>query len=191
MHFYTNWEKLSIFLNFLIPKLPAPKEDDLSRGILDAVDMDSYRVEVQSALQIALPDADAEVDPVPTSGGGRMPEPELDQLSNIIKAFNDQFGSVEWKDADKIRKVIAEEIPVKVSADVAYQNAMKNSDKQNARIEHDKALQRVVIDLLADHTELFKQFSDNPSFKKWLGDTIFGVTYQTPSSVNAGAVIDR
>lgn len=153
--------------------------------------MDSYRVEVQSALQIALPDADAEVDPVPTSGGGRMPEPELDQLSNIIKAFNDQFGSVEWKDADKIRKVIAEEIPVKVSADVAYQNAMKNSDKQNARIEHDKALQRVVIDLLADHTELFKQFSDNPSFKKWLGDTIFGVTYQTPSSVNAGAVIDR
>jgi type I restriction enzyme R subunit len=68
---------------------------------------------------------------------------------------------------------------------------MKNSDKQNARIEHDKALQRVVIDLLADHTELFKQFSDNPSFKKWLGDTIFGVTYQTSSSVNAGAAIDR
>lgn len=187
----SDWEKLSIFLNFLIPKLPAPKEDDLSRGILDTVDMDSYRVEVQSALQIALPDADAEVDPVPISGGGRMPEPELDQLSNIIKAFNDQFGSVEWKDADKIRKVIAEEIPVKVSADVAYQNAMKNSDKQNARIEHDKALQRVVIDLLADHTELFKQFSDNPSFKKWLGDTIFGVTYQAPSSVNAGVVIDR
>jgi type I restriction enzyme R subunit len=56
---------------------------------------------------------------------------------------------------------------------------MKNSDKQNARIEHDRALQRVMIELLADHTELFKQFSDNPSFKKWLGDTIFGVTYQS------------
>lgn len=43
----------------------------------------------------------------------------------------------------------------------------------------DTALQRVMIDLLADHTELFKQFSDNPSFKKLLGDTIFGVTYQS------------
>ena len=34
---YTNaeWEKLSIFLNFLIPKLPAPEEDDLSKGILE------------------------------------------------------------------------------------------------------------------------------------------------------------
>ena len=27
------WEKLSIFLNFLVPKLPAPDEDDLSKGI--------------------------------------------------------------------------------------------------------------------------------------------------------------
>ena len=175
-----DWEKLSIFLNFLIPKLPAPKEEDLSRGILEAIDMDSYRVEVKTSLKIGLPDQDAEVGPVPTSGGGRKPEPELDQLSNIIKAFNDQFGNIDWKDADKIRKVIAEEIPAKVAADAAYRNAMKNNDKKTARIEHDAALQRVMIDLLADHTELFKQFSDNPSFKKWLGDTIFGVTYQSP-----------
>ncbi|MGO9019656.1 MAG: type I restriction endonuclease subunit R [Syntrophobacteraceae bacterium] len=186
---YSNpeWEKLSIFLNFLIPKLPAPKEEDLSRGILEAIDMDSYRVEVKSSLKIGLADQDSEIGPVPTSGGGRKPEPELDQLSNIIKAFNDQFGNIDWKDADKISKVIAEEIPAKVSADTAYQNAMKNSDKQNARIEHDKALQRVMIELLADHTELFKQFSDNPSFKKWLGDTIFGATYQSGEQVATGA----
>ncbi len=190
---YSNadWEKLSIFLNFLIPKLPAPKEEDLSRGILEAIDMDSYRVEVKTSLKIGLPDQDAEVGPVPTSGGGRKPEPELDQLSNIIKAFNDQFGNIDWKDADKIRKVIAEEIPAKVAADAAYQNAMKNNDKKTARIEHDAALQRVMIDLLADHTELFKQFSDNPSFKKWLGDTIFGVTYQSDEQAASGSVRGR
>ncbi|GAB0148826.1 type I restriction endonuclease subunit R [Marichromatium sp. PS1] len=184
---YSNadWEKLSIFLNVLIPKLPAPKEEDLSRGILEAIDMDSYRVEVKTSLKIGLPDQDAEIGPVPTSGGGRKPEPELDQLSNIIKAFNDQFGNIEWKDGDKIRKVIAEEIPAKVAADAAYQNAMKNNDKKTARIEHDAALQRVMIDLLSDHTELFKQFSDNPSFKKWLGDTIFGVTYQQQANKSA------
>jgi type I restriction enzyme R subunit len=59
---------------------------------------------------------------------------------------------------------------------------MKNSDKQNARIEHDKALQRVLVDLLADHTELFKQFSDNQDFRKWLADTIFSVTYTAPDT---------
>ena len=176
---FTNsaWEKLSIFLNFLIPKLPAPREEDLSKGILEAIDMDSYRVEVRSAMAVTLADEDAEIEPVPTSGGGRTPEAELDRLSNILRSFNEQFGNIDWKDADKIQQVIAVDIPAKVAADTAYQNAMKHSDEQNARIEHDKVLQKVIIDLMTDHTELFKQFSDNPSFKKWLADTIFRETY--------------
>jgi type I restriction enzyme R subunit len=46
---YAEWEKRSIFLNFLVPKLPAPQEEDLAQGILDAIDMDSYRVEKRAA----------------------------------------------------------------------------------------------------------------------------------------------
>ena len=177
---YTNadWEKLSIFLTFLVPKLPAPIEEDLSKGILEAIDMDSYRVEKQAAVKIQLPDADAEIEPVPTSAGGRKLEPELDHLSNILKTFNDQFGNIQWTDADRVRRLITEEIPARVSADTAYQNAKKNSDRQNARIEHDKALARVIVGLMKDDTELFKQFSDNESFKKWLTDTVFTATYE-------------
>src|SRR5438445_5391246 len=72
------WEKLSIFLTFLVLKLPAPIEEDLAKGIREAIDMDSYRAEKKAALKIALPDSDAEIEPVPTTGGGRKPEPELD-----------------------------------------------------------------------------------------------------------------
>ena len=177
---YTNaeWEKLSIFLNFLVPKMPSPMEEDLSKGILETIDMESYRVEKQSAIKIQLPDADAEIEPVPMAGGGHRPEPELDRLSNIVKAFNDQFGNVPWTDADRIHKLITVEIPAKVAADTAYQNARKHSDKQNARIEHDKALGRVMTALLSDDTELFKQFSDNESFRRWLTDTVFSLTYE-------------
>ena len=139
--------------------------------------MDSYRVEKQAVRDIQLPDEDAEIEPAPTAGGGHKPEPELDRLSNIIRDFNDRFGNIEWKDEDTIERVISEELPSKVAADKAYQNAVANSDRENARIEHDKALERAVIELLSDHTELFKQFSDNPSFRKWLSDTIFTVTY--------------
>lgn len=69
-----------------------------------------YRNEVQTTLEIKPQDTDSEIGPIPTGGGGRKPEPELDHLSNIIKTFNDLFGNIDWKDADKIRKVISEEI---------------------------------------------------------------------------------
>lgn len=171
------WEKLAIFLNFLIPKLPAPKEEDLSKGVLEAIDMDSYRVEAQASLRMSMDDTDGIIEPAPEGAGGFGGTPDIDKLSNIIRAFNDMFGNIEWKDGDKIRKVITEEIPARVAQDKAYQNAQANSDKQNAKLEHDKALNRVVLELLSDHTELFKQFSDNPNFKRWLTDMVFDSTY--------------
>jgi len=179
---YAEWEKLSIFLNLLIPKLPAPKEDDLSRGILEAIDLDSYRAEVRGNTKIALEDTEGQVEPVPTSGAGSKPEPELERLSEIIREFNDLFGNISWADEDKIRRLLFEEIPEKVLADPAYQNAIKNSDRQNARVEHDRVLRQIIASSVADHAELYKHFEEDPSFKQWLGDRIFGVTYQPPDS---------
>ncbi|WP_200814411.1 hypothetical protein [Nitrosovibrio sp. Nv4] len=102
--------------------------------------------------------------------------PDIDKLSNIIRASNNMFGNIEWKDGDKIRKVITKEIPARVVQDKAYQNAQANSDKQNAKLEHDKALNRVVLGSF-DHTELFKQYSDNHNFKRWMTDMVFYSTY--------------
>jgi len=64
-----------------------------------------------------------------------------------------------------------------VSRDERYQNAMRNSDEQSARMESERALQQVIIDIMADNMELFRQFQDNPSFKKWLSDLVFNLTY--------------
>ncbi|MBI9051845.1 MAG: type I restriction endonuclease subunit R [Anaerolineaceae bacterium] len=184
---YSNatWEKFSIFLNFLIPKLPAPIEEDLSKGILESIDMDSYRAEKKAVEKILLEDSDAEIDPVPTSADGFKIDPELEALSAIIKSFNDQFGNIPWSDRDRINRMIIEEIPVKLAADVAYQNAQTNSDKQNARIEHDRALARVITGLLQDDTELFKQFFDNESFRTWLAEKMFGLTYRPENGLDA------
>ena len=181
---YTNaaWEKRSIFLNFLVSKLPSPQEEDLSKGILDAIDMDSYRAEKQAIQKIMLPDEDAEVEPVPAIGGGHLPEPELDRLSNILRAFNDLFGDIYWDDADRVRQLITQTIPARVAEDTAFKNAQQNSDKENARIEHDKALLRVMTSVMKDDTELFKQFMDNQSFKRWLTDTVFGLAYEQAST---------
>ena len=76
--------------------------------------------------------------------------------------------------------VAAAGVEEKVAVDPAYQNARKYSDKQNARIEHDEALRRVIFGLMKDDTDLFRLFSDNPGFKRWLADAVFGITYRQP-----------
>ncbi len=178
---YAAWEKLSIFLNLLISKLPSPQEDDLSQGILETIDMDSYRAEIQATQTIDLPGQDAEIDPTTMGQGGQPAGPELAPLSLIVSQFNTLFGNIPWQDKDKIVKVITEELPAAVAKDKAYQHAMASGDEQNARIEHDKALLKAVLGFLNDQTELFKQFSGNPSFKHWLTNESFLKTYQPPT----------
>ena len=181
---YTNaaWEKRSIFLNFLVSKLPSPQEEDLSKGILDAIDMDSYRVEKRAMQKILLLDEDAEIDPVPAGGGGHAPEPELDRLSDILRAFNDLFGDIAWEDADRVGELITRTIPARVAADAAFKNARRNSDDENARIEHGRALLRVMTSVMKDDTELFKQFMDNESFKRWMTDRVFELASEQASA---------
>ena len=135
--------------------------------------MDSYRVEKQAMQKILLPDEDAEIDSVPTAGGGQVPEPELDRLSNILRTFNDRFGGRAWDDVDRVGELITKTIPSRVGADAAFRNARENSDDPNARIEHDRVLLKVMTSLMKDDTELFKQFMDDPGFKRWMTDTVF------------------
>lgn len=173
---YTNasWEKRSIFLNLLTPKLPAPQEEDLAKGILEAIDMDSYRVEKKAAMKLALADEVAEIGPVPAEGGGHKPEPELGRLSAIIEQFNERFGTL-FNDSDRVVKKIHDDIAPKVGADQAYQNAKANTP-HTARLAHDQALGKVMQLLLKDDTQLYKLFVENQSVRQFVGDMVYRLT---------------
>ena len=41
--------------------------------------------------------------------------------------------------------------------DTAFKNTRENSDRENARIEHDKALGQVMTNIMKNDTELFRQ----------------------------------
>ena len=136
--------------------------------------MGCYRVEKKAAMKIALADADAEIAPVPTDAQGHKPEPELDRLSNILKTFNDQFGTL-FADTDRVAKRIRDDIAPQVAADKAYQNAKENTP-HTARMAHDQALGKVMQLLLKDDTQVYKQFVENESFKRFVGDMVYAIT---------------
>ena len=128
--------------------------------------------------RIILDDEDAEIDPVRTGEGGGRGEIETDRLSAIIEEFNDLFGGIDWGDRDRIVRTATVDIPASVAKDARFENARRNSDRENARVESDKATERAVLEMVRDDTQLFKLFADNPDFRRWLADTAFRLAYE-------------
>lgn len=170
------WEKLSIFLNLLVPKLPSPQGEDYTLGLLEDIDLESYRAEAQETMRIQLDNENGEVNPVPVSTDVGINVPEMDSLSNILKEFHDIFGGIEWTDEDKVKKQIAD-LPGIVSQNETYQNAMRYSDKENAREESDKATLAAILSTMSTGIELYKQINSNESLKRWVFNMVFNETY--------------
>jgi type I restriction enzyme R subunit len=169
------WESLNTFLKLLAAKLPTPEDEDLSKAVLESIDMDSYRVEQQAQMKIAL-EGGGELVPLPAEARGGIHDPQYDFLSNIVKAFNERFKT-DWRDNDKINRFLFQDLPEEVGKDEEYQNAKKYSDRQNAKITYEKKVENKFQEIIFDHTELYRMFTDNPQFKKWLCDTLFNMDY--------------
>lgn len=172
------WEKLSIFLKLLIGKLPSPAEDDNISDLLEDIDLESYRAVAQDTMRIQLDNENGELNPIPVSRDVGISVPELDPLTQILKEFHDAFGGIDWTDEDKVKKQVAD-LPAIVSKDEAYQNAIKNSDAQNARVESDRATMQAILDSMSTTIELYKAVNENPALCKWIQDMVFANTYQT------------
>lgn len=166
-----DWEKKVIFFEQLIHRLPTPEGDDLSTGILESVDLESYRLEKKNTIDIILEDEDGTVEGLGI-GAGKKNEVELDTLENIISAFNDIFGNIDWQDKDNVARQI-KELPEMVMKNEKFKNALKNSDIENIKREYHSALKEVFRIIMVDNMELFGQWTNNSNFSKWLNDTIF------------------
>lgn len=101
---------------------------------------------------------------------------EMDRLSNILKTFNDSFGTV-FADTDRVAKRIRDDILPKVAIDTAFRNA-RNNTPHTARMAHDPALGKVMQILLKDDTQIYKQFVENQSFRLFVGDMVYQLTSQ-------------
>jgi type I restriction enzyme R subunit len=174
------WEKKAIFLKLLVLKLPSPEGEDLTAGLLESVDLESYRAEAKEQMSLTLANEDGEVEPVPISRGTGIPVPEMEKLSDIIQDFHAVWGGGKIfppEHEENAAKQIAS-LPNAVKNDELYQNAMKNSDAQNARVESDRATLDAVLETMGTGIELYRAVHENEAFKSWLLREVFDQTYQ-------------
>ena len=170
------WEKYAIFLNLLTAKLPSPQGEDFTDGLLEDVELESYRAEAQQTMRIQLDNENGEVDPIPVGVNVGIDVPELDTLTQILKEFHDVFGNIDWTDEDRVKKQVAD-LPEIVSRDERYQNAIRYSDQQNARDESDRATDDAILATMSSGIELYRAIQDNESLRKWIYDMVFRQTY--------------
>ena len=168
-----DWEKLFWYLKYLVPKLYIEQTDDLAEGILESIDMDSYRPSKETTQNISLVEEPGEVAAIPVDVRGGQQDPDLDTLENILSAFNQRFGDIEWSDKDKVRQILTKQLPEEMKASKDIMDAVKYSDKQNAKISSDKKLEELMQQYLFSQTEIFKKFTTDKDFQRRYKEFIF------------------
>ena len=164
----TNLEELFVFLKFLIRKLPT-KVDPLPYEVLEAVDMDSYKIRRIAETKIKLEDTEGTIQPMGSGADNFKVEEQIDPLSKIIKDINDRFGT-SFNSTDK---VILNTLSKKLLENNALKGSIQNNNRDAAKIKFDGLFQAELVSMLNSHFDLYKKLDANPELKRYVNDKIF------------------
>lgn len=168
-----NLEKHYILLKKLIAKIAPPRSEDLAKGILDNVSFDSYRVQLIKSEDIRLK-GDGKLMPSSADGSSKIQGAELQELSEIIKEFNEKYGNVEWNEGDKIVRTL-QNIKEDVLKDEKFVKSSKHSDRQNLRIEFEALLQEKMQEIIDVNFDFYKHFTDDATLKRRITQKMFDI----------------
>ena len=174
-------EKLYIFGRSLNKKLPKREHSDL-QGLLDSVDLDSFRVQrIHDSLQLPLEPEDSEV---PGIGGdvATVRDPEQDFLSNILDALN----SAHHTDFTPEDKVDIATIHQKVQENEELRQVIEGDNTEtNKRYKFDQVFDDILHGFINSKFDLFKKLSQ-PEIKADLMHQLYqAYREQQPSNLDS------
>ena len=166
------WEKKQTFLTLLVHKLPPLSMEDLTKGLIEAVDFDRYRLEKQEERDIILQNVDVEIAPVPTSTSSAFGEPDMQTLETIMGEFNEVFGNIEWTDEDSVRQQV-QVLLKNVEQSETVRNSIINNDEETSSQDTSEEVQRNVNLANTTSIELLAAYHNNPEFREKLDRMAF------------------
>ncbi|AQQ71173.1 Type-1 restriction enzyme R protein [Limihaloglobus sulfuriphilus] len=148
-------EKLFVYAKNLNRKLPR-RENPLPYDVLDAVDLDSFRIQRTYKGSIGLSEEDGKTVPI-TSGKPGLTEEEKDFLSAIVEALNETYGMNLTED-DKVDLVRIQE---KLEADAELKSVMNpNNSLDNIRIKFNDTVDALVLEFVNTKLGLYKKLTE-------------------------------
>ncbi|EOD4831509.1 type I restriction endonuclease subunit R [Campylobacter upsaliensis] len=161
-------EKLSILLKMLIAKIVPPRTEDLAKGILNNVDLNSIRIILESKKDISL-SSNGELSPAGADDSSKK-EVELERLLNIVREFNTKFGSVDFGTNEKIAKELMD-----LKDDIAKEQTFRDSlgDEQNARRLFADIFKIQYLQFFKRNKDFFTQLDNKEDFKERVSNAIY------------------
>ncbi|EGY3994916.1 type I restriction endonuclease subunit R [Campylobacter upsaliensis] len=161
-------EKLSILLKMLIAKIVPPRTEDLAKGILNNVDLNSIRIILESKKDISL-SSNGKLSPAGADDSSKK-EVELERLSNIVREFNTKFGSVDFGTNEKIAKELMD-----LKDDIAKEQTFRDSldDEQNARRLFADIFKIQYLQFFKRNKDFFTQLDNKEEFKERVSNVIY------------------
>ena len=165
-------EQLYVFGRSLNRKLPRRK-NLLPTEVMDAVDLDSFRVEQTFTGDISLRKEDGQTKGI-NAGAPSHTEEQKDWLSHIIKTINETYG-LNLTEDDKVdiervqeQLVANEELRLVAQAD---------NSRENVRHKCDKIVDMILLDYVTSKTELFRKLTE-PKVNHLFKSKLFGEYYR-------------
>ena len=163
-------EKLYYFSRYLVRLLPIEPER-LPREILEAIDLETLRVEKTGDISINLTRGTVQQEPEGEPGDEQLLENEIELLSKIIRDLNEQFGT-EWSDEDHLP--VIQQIEEGLDKNLALQNSVRVNTVDNAKLTFDEVLNDLFQSLIDTNFKFYKEINDDEDlgerFKKILFD---------------------
>lgn len=150
----TDLEKFYAFVRLLNRKLDPRESGKLPKDLLDAVKLDSLRVERISEGSIALIRQNATLEGIGDGSGGIPQTPEKDTLANIVDRLNQTYGANLTEDD----KIDLERIRHEVEQNPDLQAVMSaNNTEQTKREKFSEIVDKILLKFIHTKLDLYRK----------------------------------
>lgn len=167
-------EKLYIYIKFLNRLLPG-QVPDIIQGLLDDVDMDSYKIDTRDeGGSIILNDGEGEL----TGISGGIPsvfnDKEKTRLSQILEALNEAFAT-DFSDEDSL---FVTQIANHIMSDEGFITKVKSNPRENVAAIFGNIFEDELVTIYESNDTFYNKINNNPELKERLKNDLLDFVYE-------------
>ena len=167
-------EKLYIYIKFLNRLLPGQVPSTV-QGLLEDVDMDSYKIDTRDeAGPITLDDGNGQLPEIGSAGPGTFNIKEKSKLSQIIETLNEAFAT----DFGEEDKLYVTQMANNMLADENFINKVKHNPQENVAAIFDKIFNNELVKIFTNNENFYNKISNNEQLRERLKKDLLDYVYE-------------